>query len=142
MPPSKLTGARPMKITKEQRNHAIKRIFAYEIKYYPFEFFMSIFCVIGSCISSVMSNWFVGMVFVNEILTPLKDGTMTGEEVMQKMGMWAIIMGSVYVFGIVCIYFYNFLMCTCPRVKCSAKNYNLHHKPLRTKSFPVFRIFE
>lgn len=113
MPPSKLSNARVGKVSKEARNHAIKRIFAYEIKYYPFEFFASIFCVIGSCIAQVMSNYFVGMVFVNEILTPLKDNPLMGDEIMKKMGMWAIIMGSVYVFGIICIYFYNFLMCKC-----------------------------
>ncbi len=106
----KMKGA-PKKAPKGAAMSAVKRIFGYEIKYYPFEFFMSIFCVIVSCVAQTANSYFIGTIFVDEILNNLTDPLKNPDDVMAKLGVYLMVMAAIYAIGVICVYFYNFLMC-------------------------------
>lgn len=101
-----MSQTKKFKPAKGKMSSAIKRIMGYEIKNYPFEFFMSIFSVIVSCIAQTANNYFIGTIFVDEILENIAE-----PDILKKLSMYLIIMAVIYAIGIASIYFYNFLMC-------------------------------
>lgn len=96
---------RPIMADKGQMKSAIKRILGYEVKYFPVPFFLSLFCVIVSCISNAANSMFIGTIFVDDILANISD-----PDILSRLAMYLGIMAGIYLCGIVSIYFYNFLM--------------------------------
>ncbi|MCQ2911934.1 MAG: ABC transporter ATP-binding protein/permease [Bacilli bacterium] len=115
MPPIK---ARNMaKVSRKAKMAAVGRLLKYIFKYYPFQFFIVLVCILASSGSNVLGSAFVGQIVVNEYITPsVEAGSLTlltpttGIVAGVPFGIALTIMGAIYAVGIVCLYVYNVLM--------------------------------
>ena len=104
----------------------LPRLFRYVFKYYPFKLILVLLCIIASSLSSVVSSYFIGNILVTNFITPALNKAnelhldnayplLFGPE---KMITWNnisftttfIIVGSIYLLGLLGGYFYNFNM--------------------------------
>jgi ATP-binding cassette subfamily B protein len=104
--------------TPAEAKRSVKRLMHYSLTYYPFEFWMSIFCIILSGITGVLPMVFIGVV-VDEISAILeKTYTVTIASIgltinnisLSLIGTEIVIIAAVLLVGLAANYFYNFLM--------------------------------
>lgn len=106
------TNQKPPHRDLKQIGKAVKRIFAYEIKYAPVAFFVSFLCIIISAVANVSASMFIASVIDNYVTPQLEGliaGTLTTPDFSQ-LGIACGMMAIVLVIGITASYFYNYLM--------------------------------
>jgi ATP-binding cassette subfamily B protein len=105
------------KATPEEVKKSISRLFHYSVKYYPFEFWFSIFCILFSGITGVIPTLYIGIV-IDEIDALVKGETAVyvqtfnswiNDVSLSLIGTQILIISVVLIFGLVASYFYNFL---------------------------------
>ena len=118
MPAARMGKSNGKRATPEEAKRSVKRLLHYSTKYYPFEFWMSIFCIIFSGITGVLPMVFIGVV-VDEISSILdKTYTVTLASLglsinnvsLQLIGTQIVVIACILVAGLAANYFYNFLM--------------------------------
>ena len=122
MPPIKARNMTP--VSKQAKKHAVRRLIKYVFKYYPVLFIVVIFCIIGVSISSVAGSRFLGLI-INNYIQPTLDAAANAEtgivdpslardifisQYQSGFTTMMIVMGLMYLTGIICTYFYNYLM--------------------------------
>lgn len=106
----------------QNQSKSLKRLISMVWKYYPALFVLVIFSVFIVAFASVASSFFVGMVLINDFLTPTMEAVgvvdryayLTQEMVGATLGLkfWPtiILMIIIYAIGAVASYVYNFFM--------------------------------
>jgi ATP-binding cassette subfamily B multidrug efflux pump len=118
MPAARMGKSNGRKATPEEAKRSVRRLMYYSTKYYPFEFWMSIFCIILSGLTGVLPMVFIGVV-VDEVNAILKGSTtITIQSInftisdisLQLISTQIMVIAVILVFGLAANYFYNFLM--------------------------------
>jgi ATP-binding cassette subfamily B multidrug efflux pump len=117
MPAARMGKSNGHKATPEEVKKSISRLFHYSVKYYPFEFWFSIFCILFSGITGVIPTLYIGIV-IDEIDALVKGETAVyvqtfnswiNDVSLSLIGTQILIISVVLIFGLVASYFYNFL---------------------------------
>lgn len=101
------------KVSRKDQAISVRRLLKYVFTYYPWQFAIVIFCIIINSSSAVIGSYFVGTVFINEFISPAIDYSLNLFEItyfgLHFLDVFIILI-SIYLFGIVCGYFYSFMM--------------------------------
>ena len=108
-----------------QSKNSLPRLIKYIFKYYPFRFIIVFVCIIASSISGAISSYFIGNILVTNFITPALNKAsqlnldnayplLFGEDKITWIGlsftMTFILLGVIYILGLIGGYFYNFIM--------------------------------
>jgi ATP-binding cassette subfamily B multidrug efflux pump len=120
MPAARMGKSNGRKATPEEAKRSVRRLMHYSTKYYPFEFWMSIFCIILSGLTGVLPMVFIGIVVdeISLILTPSAKvssalqflGISASNVSLSLISTQIVVIAIVLVVGLAANYFYNFLM--------------------------------
>lgn len=98
------------KASKGELLSAVKRVFKYEIHYYPIAFFASFVCMIISAVCNVFSTIFIGIV-VDGPISSMLDQAQNGLEVdYWPLTQLTIILAAILFVCLVSMYLYSYLM--------------------------------
>lgn len=115
MPPSNKPKAMKAmaKTNKKESWKSIKRLLKLVLKDYGVQFFFMIICVLVSSGASVAGSYFIGNVLVDDLLDPYVKSVQSGLSVefdYSRLGFVILVMGLIYLAGMLCTYSYNILM--------------------------------
>lgn len=111
------------KLIKSKKS--LSRLIKYIFKYYPIRFIVVFICIIASSISGAISSYFIGNILVTNFITPAltKASELNLDNAYPLLFgadkiTWAglsfittfILLGVIYILGLVGGYFYNFIM--------------------------------
>jgi ATP-binding cassette, subfamily B, multidrug efflux pump len=118
MPAARMGKSNGKRATPQEAKRSVKRLLHYSTKYYPFEFWMSIFCIIFSGITGVLPMVFIGVVVdeVSSILdqtytvTVASIGLTITNVSLDLISTQIVVIACVLALGLAANYFYNFMM--------------------------------
>ena len=108
-----------------QSKKSLPRLIKYVFKYYPLRFIIVFVCIIASSISGAISSYFIGNILVTNFITPALEkanelhldsaySLLFGADKITWMGisftLTFILLGIIYILGLLGGYFYNFIM--------------------------------
>ena len=108
-----------------QSKKSLPRSIKYVFKYYPLRFIIVFVCIIASSISGAISSYFIGNILVTNFITPALEkanelhldsaySLLFGADKITWMGisftLTFILLGIIYILGLLGGYFYNFIM--------------------------------
>lgn len=110
-------GMKMAPVSGKQQLHSISRLLKYVFKYYPWQFFSVLLCIVFSSVAGVAGSYFVGNILVDVYIEPSLTNW-TGEIITPTSGFLAglpfsgaiIIMGIIYLVGVLSSFLYNVLM--------------------------------
>jgi len=122
MPAARMGKSNGRKTTPAEAKRSVRRLAHYSLTYYPFEFWMSIVCIIISGLTGVLPMIFIGLA-VDEINAIVSFNLGKSTEISVKflgttlnnisintIGQQLLIVAILVFIGLVANYFYNFLM--------------------------------
>ncbi len=102
---------RAKKLSAKESFSILKRIISLMFKSYPLMLLLAVFCILVSSAAGVIGNVFIGDVLIDQFITPSLKGEPTAlYGVPMDLSTLVIIMAGIYLFGIICTYFYQILV--------------------------------
>ncbi|MFA6620384.1 MAG: ABC transporter transmembrane domain-containing protein, partial [Bacilli bacterium] len=122
MPAVRMGKSNGRKATSAEAKRSVSRLLHYSLTYYPFEFWMSIVCIIVSGLTGVLPMIFIGLA-VDEISAILDVNvgksveasvTFLGNTLhnitLSTIGQQIVVISIILMVGLIANYFYNFMM--------------------------------
>jgi ATP-binding cassette, subfamily B, multidrug efflux pump len=99
-------------VTTKQKLHAVARLLRYVFKYYPWQFFVVLLCIVLSSGVGVVGSYFIGTILINDYISPALDAgsTILSDYNGVPFTTAILIMACLYVSGLIASYVYNILM--------------------------------
>ena len=122
MPAARMGKSNGRRATPDEAKRSVKRILNYSLTYYPWEFWLSITCILISGLTGVLPMIFVGLAVdeINAIVnfnlgnTAVASVTFLGRTIgnlsLNIIGGQILVVAVFVLLGLVANYFYNFLM--------------------------------
>ncbi|MBR1847287.1 MAG: ABC transporter ATP-binding protein [Bacilli bacterium] len=102
---------RAKKLSAKESFSILKRIVSLMFKSYPLMLLLAVFCILVSSAAGVIGNVFIGDVLIDQFITPSLKGEPTAlYGVPMDLSTLVIIMAGIYLFGVICTYFYQILV--------------------------------
>jgi ATP-binding cassette subfamily B multidrug efflux pump len=105
-------------VTKKQKLHSVGRLLKYVFKYYPWQFFLVLVCIVLSAGVGVVGSYFLGTVIIDDYVQVALKNSIFLDQVVPSSGILAgvhfssaiLIMAAIYLSGLIASYVYNVLM--------------------------------
>ena len=102
---------RAKKLSAKESFSILKRIVSLMFKSYPLMLLLAVLCILVSSAAGVIGNVFIGDVLIDQFITPSLKGEPTAlYGIPMDLSTLVIIMAGIYLFGIICTYFYQILV--------------------------------
>lgn len=95
-------------VSKQDKLKAIRRLVGMVLKYYPIQFILVVLLILISSSAGVIGSYLLGTVLIDNYIKPAITNIQNFDA--EGFGRVIIIMACVYLIGLLCSFFYNFLM--------------------------------